>query len=136
MRLACCLLMGLAFTASSQQPPTSQTFALSGTVVDAATQAVLPGAEVQVSPVGKPQLIENVIADGNGRFAFNNLFAGKYSLSAADAGYLSATFQQHGGYSTGIAVGANLSSTDLVFPLHRGAIISGHVTDQDNEPVP
>jgi hypothetical protein len=136
MRLAYCLLAVFAFTISGQQPPTPQTFTLSGVVIDAATQAGLPGAEVQVSPVGKPQLIENVIADGTGRFTFNNLFAGKYSLSAAHAGYLSETFQQHGGYSTGIAVGANLSSTDLVFPLYRGAVISGFVTDQDNEPVP
>jgi uncharacterized surface anchored protein len=135
MRLACCLLVS-AFIASGQQPSAPQTFTLSGTVVDAATQTALPGAEVQVSPVGKPQLIENVIADGTGRFTFNNLFAGKYSLSSAHAGYLSETFQQHGGYSTGIAVGANLSSKDLVFPLHRGAVISGFVTDQDNEPVP
>ncbi len=128
------LLLGLAVTAAAQQTPAM--FKLTGTVVDAATQAPLPGSEVQVSPVGKPQLLESVMADSVGHFEFNNLFAGKYSLSAVHTGYLPETYQQHGQYSTGVAVGPNLNSTGLVFPLPRQAVISGIIMDQENEPVP
>lgn len=111
-------------------------YRLSGTAVDSKTRSALPGTEVQVSPTGKPELIESVIADTNGRFEFNNLFAGKYSLEAVRSGYLRSSFEQHGRYSTAVAVGPNLSSTGLVFSLQRKAAITGMITDQDGEPVP
>ena len=43
-------------------------FRVAGTIVDAATHAPLAGAEVQVSPVGKSQLIEVAIADAAAHF--------------------------------------------------------------------
>jgi uncharacterized surface anchored protein len=131
--LASVLFLATGFSRQTASPPT---YRLSGTVVDSKAHSALPGAEVQVSPIGKPDLIESVIADANGRFEFNNLFAGKYSVEAARSGYLKSAFQQHGRYSTGVAAGPGLSSTDLVFSLKRKAAISGTITDQDGEPVP
>jgi hypothetical protein len=111
-------------------------FRVAGTVVDAATNAPLAGAEVQVSPVGKSELIEVAIADAAGRFEFDNLFAGKYHLSAAHAGYLQSAFRQHESYSTAIVTGPGLDTASIVFPLARKASILGTITDQDGEPVP
>lgn len=137
MRLRNCLVSVLFFaTCFCRQVPSPQTYRLSGIAVDGETRSALPGTEVQVSPTGKPDLIESVIADASGRFEFNNLFAGKYSLEAVRSGYLRSSFEQHGRYSTAVAVGPGLSATDLVFPLKRKAAISGTITDQDGEPVP
>jgi hypothetical protein len=127
------LWLGLFTVGAVAQQPM---FKLAGTVVDAVTGAALPNSEVQVSPVGKPQFLESAMADAAGHFEFGNLFAGKYSLSAAHAGYLQETFQQHGQYSTAVAVGPNLNTTDISFPLSRQAMVSGTITDGDGEPVP
>lgn len=129
--LAAVALCGAALI--GQQAPV---FRVAGMVIDEATNAPLAGAEVQVSPVGKPDLIEVAIADAAGRFQFDNLFAGKYHLSAAHAGYLQSAFRQHGSYSTAIVTGPSLDNTRIVFPLARKGSIRGTLTDQDGEPVP
>ncbi len=131
--LASVLFLATGFCRQARSP---QTYRLSGTAVDSETRSPLPGTEVQVSPTGKPDLIESVIADANGRFEFNNLFAGKYSLEAVRSGYLRSSFEQHGRYSTAVVVAPGFSATDLIFPLKRKAAISGTITDQDGEPVP
>ncbi|MGA8593949.1 MAG: carboxypeptidase-like regulatory domain-containing protein [Bryobacteraceae bacterium] len=133
---ACLASVLFLATGFGRQSPSPQTYRLSGTAVDSETRSPLPGTEVQVSPIGKPDLIESVIADANGRFEFSNLFAGKYSLEAVRSGYLRSSFEQHGRYSTAVVVGPGLSATDLIFPLKRKASISGTITDQDGEPVP
>lgn len=127
-------LLLICLYAYAQQPPS--VFKVAGVVVDAATNAPLAGAEVQVSPVGKSQLIEVAVADAAGRFEFDNLFAGKYNLSAVHAGYIQSGYRQHGSYSTAIVAGPALDNTRIVFPLMRKASVSGVITDQDGEPVP
>jgi uncharacterized surface anchored protein len=131
---AALLLFGL--NAFCQQAPAPSIFKLAGVIVDAATNAPLAGAEVEVAPVGKPQLIEVAVADGAGRFEFDNLFAGKYNLSAVHAGYLQTGYHQHGMYATAIVTGPAFDNTRIVFPLVRKASVSGTITDQDGEPVP
>jgi hypothetical protein len=126
----------IVVAAVAHQAPPPAVYRVAGTVVDAATNAPLAGAEVQVSPVGKDQLIEVAIADGDGHFVFDNLFAGKYQLAAAHAGYLQQTYQQHGTYNTAIVTGPNFDNSQIVFPLVRKCSISGTITDQDGEPVP
>lgn len=131
---AAVLLLG--FHLFCQPAPSPSIFKVAGTIVDAATNAPLAGAEVEVAPVGKSQLIEVAVADGAGRFEFENLFAGKYNLSAVHAGYLQTGYRQHGVYATAIVTGPALDNTRIVFPLTRKASVSGIITDQDGEPVP
>jgi hypothetical protein len=129
-------LAALALYSAALMGQQAAVFRLAGTVIDDSSNAPLPGAEVQVSPVGKPDLIEVAVADAAGRFQFDNLFAGKYHLSAAHAGYLQSAFRQHGSYSTAIVTGPSLDNTHIVFPLTRKASIGGRLADQDGEPVP
>jgi protocatechuate 3,4-dioxygenase beta subunit len=121
------------FAAQSASPPV---YVVSGTAVDSETHAPLSETEVQIAPANQRDLIESVITGPDGRFSFNNLFAGKYALTAARPGYLSSTFQQHGRYSTGIVTGPNLPTTGLLLPLSRKCVISGIIVDQDGDPVP
>jgi len=125
-----------ASAAFARQSGSPAMYVVSGTAVDSVTHAALSETEVQIAPVNQRDLIESVITGPDGRFSFNNLFAGKYVLTAARPGYLRSTFQQHGRYSTGVVTGPNLQSTDLLLPLSKKSSISGIITDQDGEPVP
>lgn len=127
------LFVSSGFARQSGSPPM---YVVSGTAVDSETHAALSETEVQIAPVSQRELIESVITGPDGRFSFNNLFAGKYVLTAARSGYLHSTFQQHGRYSTGIVTGPNLQTADLVLPLSKKSSISGIITDQNGEPVP
>ena len=60
----------------------------------------------------------------------------KYPLSATGSmANAREGYQQHGAYTTGIAVGDGLDSEHLVFRLHRRAVITGRVTDEYGEPL-
>ena len=99
-----------------QQRPAG--FTISGTVVEHGTNRPWGGVLVIVSPTAARDQQLTVVTGGNGRFAFTNLPAAKYSLLA----------QRHGereiygyrgteGFSTGIVTGPEMNSENLVFPL-------------------
>jgi hypothetical protein len=109
-----------------------QLYPIAGVVVDAVTGAPLPHAELSIS-VKDDEL--KAIGGEDGRFRFAGLAAGKYLLSAQARGYLGEAFDQHGAYSTAIAVGPGLDSEHLLFRLHPQAVIHGRVTDERGDPV-
>src|SRR6516162_270871 len=111
-----------------------QSYRVSGTVVDAASGAPLSGAQVTITS-RSTQDAEGVLTDEEGRFAFENLAAGKYVLSAKRTGYLEQLYKQHQQFSTAIITGAGLNTANLRFELRPGASISGVVTDEAGEPV-
>ena len=107
------------------------TYRISGVVVDAVTGAGVPGSDLWTT--GDEEL--KTVADGEGRFAFEGVEEGKYPVSATAPGYVGEGLNQHGSFSTGIAVGSGLDSEHVVFKLHRQALIYGRVTDERGEGV-
>lgn len=138
LRIASFGLLVLAATAQQKNTPVApvaEKWKISGSVVDAATGTPLAHAQVAVAPVTRRNDFRTMIAGEDGRFLFGDLDAGKYTLTAQRKGYLTQAFDQHGQYSTSIAVGPKLQSENLLFGLHRDASISGTVTDEQNEAV-
>ncbi len=76
----------------------------------------------------------SVRTDAEGRYRLAAP-AGKYSLRASAAGYLSAAYQQHEGFSTAIVLGAGLPADALELVLTPSAVISGRVLDEAGDPV-
>ncbi len=76
-----------------------------------------------------------MVTGPDGRFLFKGVDRGKYSLTAQGRGFSLQAYQQHGQYSTAIAVGPGLDSENLIFRLLPDASISGMVLDEENEPV-
>ena len=70
----------------------------------------------------------------NGEFAFAGLPPAKYTLQVNDHGG-SQLFLQTDEFSTAIAVGPDLDSEHIVFPLDAPARITGSVLDQEGDPV-
>jgi hypothetical protein len=130
----------LALAVFAQQKDTSAAPAtgkwkISGVVVDATSSTSLARAQVTITPVTRQNEFHTMVAGEDGRFLFDNLDPGKYTLTAEHKGYLREAFDQHGQYSTSIVVGPKLQSENLLFRLHRDASISGTVTDEQNEAV-
>src|SRR5262245_56233944 len=76
---------------SIAQSPTAQaTGLLVGRVIDGTTDAPVTGALVTLSGPGLRS--KRVIVDSRGRFLFNELPAGAFTISATKAGYLDGTY--------------------------------------------
>lgn len=112
------------------------TYTISGTVVIGLNRKPVRRVLVKIARAGTDVTQASYVTGDDGRFRFDNLPAGKFALSAERRSALPEFFQEHEGYSTAIATGAGLKSTDLVFPLTVPASISGTITAEEGEPVP
>jgi hypothetical protein len=127
-----CLATFLSAAPSVGAQQSQRGYRIAGVVVDSVTGAPVPHAEVLILYGGEDT---KAVAGDDGRFVFSGLTAAKYPLSATAHGYVREGYQQHGAYTTGIAVGDGLDSEHLVFHLHRQAVITGRVTDEYGEPL-
>jgi hypothetical protein len=115
----------------------SDTYRITGVVVDNAGQS--PLANVDVSVTGnqaKPQT-RQVTTGADGRFVFESMTEGSWTLNAERKGYLRLTYGQLADTGPGISVitGPHGVSEDLTLRLDPPAAISGKVTDEHGEPV-
>jgi hypothetical protein len=78
----------------------------------------------------------SVMTDDAGRFAFANLPAALYTVTAEKASYVTTAFgaKRPGRPGTPVQIAANQSIADLVVPLARGAVITGRVTRPNGQP--
>lgn len=126
-------LLALAAYALAQSPGS---FRVTGTVVNAVTGQPVPQARVRLSlPQERDSAVVEITTDA-GRFQFQGVAPGKYVLAAGKPGFLMEGFNEHENYSTAVAVGPGLNTENLVFRLHAESIISGQITDEQNDPVP
>jgi protocatechuate 3,4-dioxygenase beta subunit len=133
--LAPAAVLQLSAQQKSQGVTAPASLAISGTLVDANTGQPLQRARVALAPVTQRDNLITITTREDGRFLFTNLAPGKYSLTAQARGYLAQSFNQHEQYSSSIAVGPNLDSSDLLFRLPPEGAISGVVVDEAGEPV-
>ena len=121
--------------AAVAQAAPQPTYRISGTVVDGLTGTSLARGRVGIAPVANREDVRIVNAGDDGRFVFDNVVAGKYSLTAEHRGYVSQSYEQHDQYATSIVTGPDLDSEGIVFRLKPEAGITGRVTDEYGEPV-
>jgi hypothetical protein len=143
------LLLVMVQLVSSQQTPAQQTmqqknhaprqaapeFHIDGAVVDSRTGQPLAHTRVAIAPVTQRDDFTTIVTGEDGHFVFSHLAAGKYTLIAQRRGYLTQAFNQHEQFSSSIAVGPELDSSNLVFRLPSESVISGIVTDDQGDPV-
>ena len=132
--------MGIPAPAFQERPrdPASGSAALSGrVVVDDATGAAARGARVAL--VGADHAVSlATVCDDDGRFAFEQLPAGRYSLSAGKAGFVATAYgaTRPGRAGAAIVLGAGQQRRDVVLRITRGAVLTGTVFDSDGRPAP
>jgi hypothetical protein len=115
------------------RPPA--TSVLSGVVVSA-DAARTPIRRVTITLSGGDITTLLAVTGDDGRFAFRNLPAGRYTLSAARPGFITTAFgaTTPGRAGTPIALAAGQQLTNLSLRLLRGGVITGTVTDERGEP--
>jgi len=76
-----------------------------------------------------------MITSENGRFEFDSIPAGKFSLEGAKRGFMGAGYQEHEQFSTAIVTGAGFNTENLVLCLTPLALLAGKVIDESGDPV-
>ena len=117
------------------QKPVVETFRISGTVVNAVDNQPLADVEVSIAGTEQRDDTREFVTGEDGRFVFQNVPRGKFSLTAMRRGFSLQSYQQHDEFSTAVAVGPGLVSEGLVFQMTPDGSISGSVLDEENEPV-
>ncbi len=95
----------------------------------------LVSARITLRDVKDPKKFESIITTDGGKFEFNDVPAGKYSLLGAKRGFISADYDQHGQFSTAIVTAAGLETENLLLRLAPDAVITGKVLDEAGEPI-
>jgi protocatechuate 3,4-dioxygenase beta subunit len=152
--IALILLIAAATSASAQSNPQASTgppasanatanakeldCTLSGSVITLAASVPVRNALVTLRDSDDhTRTPATVKSDADGKFRFNGIVAGHYSLTVARHGYVT----QEYGQRTSDGPGATLTLTpgqnmkDLLFRLIPSATIAGHIQDEDGEPI-
>ena len=118
----------------AQVPP--GTGVIAGRVVAADTARPLKHARVTVSGGGGRQS-RSTTTDEQGHFEITDLAGGTYTITAARNGFVNAIYGQKRPLQAGTPVdlsdGQQLTNIDL--RLIRGGVITGHVVDEDGDPL-
>ena len=133
------LSQGVARDTPAQQrdKPPAASGRISGRVLGADNARPITRALVrlvaQELPGGRTALTDN-----SGAFEFTELPTGRYTLTASKAGYVGLSFGQRRPLQAGtplqLADGQELKGVD--FRLPRGSVITGHVYDENGDPLP
>ena len=120
----------------TQGPPQKGTARLRGRVLAAGTGTALRRAQVSVI-LAEARLRRVTTTDAEGRFEFLDLPAGRLTVSAEKAGYVSLQYGQRRPFEAGtpVTVADGQSVERIDFALPRGSVITVRVTDDFSEPV-
>jgi hypothetical protein len=128
-------LSSSAQTAHPTQPKTPNGYRMAGTVVSKTDMHTLVRARVYLRDTKERQPERSILTGDDGKFAFEGLPVGKYSLSGARRGFISASYDQHEQFSTAIVTGAGVDTETLLLRLAPAGFIAGKVLDEFGEPV-
>jgi carboxypeptidase family protein len=108
---------------------------IAGTVVSSVTGAPLAQTRVSIADTRNLANMLWMVTNESGRFEFDQVPPGKYSLEGANRGFLTAAYEQHEQFSTAIVTGTEFDTTNLVLRLTPMASIEGKVVDEAGDPV-
>jgi len=138
-----CALCAVSVVSARWLPPFGQvapkvgTGRLAGVIVsDTSSPQPIRRATVRISGAGSAPRV--VGTDDDGRFAFDALVAGSYTLSAAKNGFVQTYYgSPHPGRGPGVPIKlADAGRADVMLRMLPGAVITGTITDQSGAPKP
>jgi hypothetical protein len=131
-----------SFGQSAQTPTTSpasdkRSAIVAGNVFRLDTGEPLKKARVLLQSHSGEEISVFTLSDEQGHFLFENVRPGSYALEVSRNGYVDTEYGQKKPGAPGaiLTLTPGQSMTDLVFKLAHTAAISGHVFDEDGEPI-
>jgi hypothetical protein len=134
---AACAFAALA-GAQSAQPPRPAKHRISGVVVNGAGGAPLSRVRIVMNPVDGSRKETETTTGADGRFVFEGLLAGMWSLFAERKGYPRQGYCERPGVPnslTQVVTGPDGASEGLTFRLYAPAVVTGKIIDETGEPV-
>src|SRR5688572_4732434 len=127
---------GLPARDSAPRPQTG-TGVIRGRVTGSPDGTPLRRAQVTLASPDGPQVRQVTMSDGEGRFEFTELPAGRFAVNASKAGYVGLQYGQRRPYEAGtpVVLADGQTLTGIAFSLPRGSVLTGRVTDEFNEPM-
>jgi hypothetical protein len=117
---------------------TDQTGSVAGVVTDAVTHMPVKKCSITAVPIGPfvgraPQSgPSGTTTDASGAFTITNLQPGRYRLQFQQQSYPQARF---GGLMKTVEVKPGTAGSSITVELIPGAAITGHITDEDGDPI-
>jgi Carboxypeptidase regulatory-like domain len=105
-----------------------------GTVTNAVTGERLRKSYVRLAPVSDLAKARPAVTDEEGRFVFENVPPGNYSLEAEHQGLLDRKYGEDAGAPVEVRLAAGQNLSDLNIRLIPPAAVSGRVRDEDGDP--
>ena len=122
-------------TTAISQPAAVGQSRVAGNIVSKSDGHPLDHAVVALIEVKNRKNIKTMITKQDGKFSFERLAGGKYSLVGERKGYVNGAYDAHGPFSTAIVAGAGLDTEHLLLRLAPTGIIAGKILDESGEPV-
>ena len=107
---------------------------MKGTVTNAVTGERLRKAYVRLAPASDAANVRPTVTDEEGRFVFENIQPGNYSLEAEHQGLIESRYGEDAGTPVELRIVAGQNLSDLNIRLMPPAAISGRVRDEDGGP--
>jgi len=120
---------------ASRKPPASGAYTIAGTVISSSTGTPLARTRVTLTDTNNSRTAASLLTGEDGRFAFHQLSAGKYSLQGSRRGYLTSGYLQHEQFWSAIVTGEEFQTQDVILRLIPAAVLSGRVLDERGEAV-
>lgn len=112
--------------------------AVEGTVVNATSGEPLKKVHLSLSPVGDQSGVPyGTVTEDGGHFLFDNVDPGRYTLRGLRNGFVSQSYSSQGNTrrTTTLTLANGQKMKELTFKLTPQGVITGHVVDQDGEPI-
>jgi len=119
----------------TQTSTTPATASITGRVLTADTGRPVKRAQVMVSGGGRGG--RSTITDEQGTYSIPSLAAGSYTITASKNGFVDAVYGQRRPLQPGtpLQLVDNQQAVNIDLRLTRGGVITGHVLDEDGEPL-
>src|SRR4051812_12238882 len=111
------------------------TASISGRVLTADTGRPIKRARVSVAGGGRG--MRSAATDDQGRYQFTALAAGSYTVTASRPGFVDAVYGQRRALQPGtpLTLADAQAAANIDLRLRRGGVITGHLNDEDGEPL-
>jgi Carboxypeptidase regulatory-like domain len=126
-----------ATTSDGGSASDSSTGSVTGIVVRQSDGTPIRRAVVRLADSQDPNQGTSIVTGDNGSFLVSNVPTGRYRMSASKQGFVSQEYgeSEDGGSFALLAVSGGKSVSNLVFKLRATATITGHVRDDNGEPL-